>query len=134
MLRVVTIYPDKNATKLPDANAQRSSMMHETGHSWSYQQWGTDEKKGKWIDWQKAMDADGTSVSAYAKSAIAEDVAETVKIYGSTFGTPRFDEYRKIVPKRFEILDKEYKEKVGSKAPDPMGKGNQAKGGGGSWI
>lgn len=42
-------------------------------------------------------------------ASIAEDVAETIQIYVSTQSSPRFDEYRQIVPQRFAMLDKEYK-------------------------
>lgn len=54
------------------------------------------------------MDADKTAVSGYAMAAIAEDVAETIRVYVSTKGTPRFEEYEKIVPNRFAMLKKEY--------------------------
>jgi len=105
---VVTIYPDKETNALPGVDGQRSAIVHETGHTWSYKNWGEDKTKGKWLDWKKAMDDDRTSVSGYAMSAIAEDVAETIRVYVSNKGTPRFAEYQKIVPHRFEILKKEY--------------------------
>jgi hypothetical protein len=105
---IVTIYPDKTSNPLPDKNAQRSAMTHETGHTWSFKHWGTDETKGKWLDWKHAMQADKTSVSGYATSAIAEDVAETIRVYVSTKHTPRHEEYQRIVPHRFAILKKEY--------------------------
>jgi hypothetical protein len=105
----VTIYPDKRTKALPDDNYMRGTMIHETGHTWSYQNWGRDETKGKWVDWKKAMDADRVSVSGYAKAAIAEDVAETVQVYGSTKGKPKFEEYKRMVPHRFAILEKELK-------------------------
>lgn len=105
----VTIYPNKVVKPLPDAQGMRSSMVHETGHTWSYKKWGNDTTKGKWVDWKTAMDKDKTSVSGYAMADIAEDVAETVKVYGSTKGSPPFDEYRRIIPNRFTILDQEYK-------------------------
>jgi hypothetical protein len=105
---VVTIYPDKVSNKLPDDNGMRSAMIHETGHTWSYKKWGQDEKKGKWLDWKKAMDDDKVAVSGYATSAIAEDVAETIRVYVSTKGSARALEYQKIVPHRFAILKQEY--------------------------
>jgi hypothetical protein len=105
---VVMIYPDKSLP--PDANEMRGTMIHETGHTWSYQQWGDDQTKGKWAEWRKAMNKDKVAVSGYAKKAIAEDVAETVKIYVATQSSPnKKAEYRKIVPNRFAMLDKEYK-------------------------
>ena len=106
---VVTIYPDKTGTDLPSANYMKGTMAHETGHTWSYKTWGEDETKGKWLDWKAAMAKDKVSVSGYAMKAIAEDVAETIQVYVTTEGSPRKAEYRKIVPARFDVLDKEYK-------------------------
>lgn len=105
---VVTIYPDKSTKSLPNANYMRGTMVHETGHSWSYSKWGNDTTKGKWAEWKIAMDKDKVAVSDYAKNAIAEDVAETIQVYGTTKGTPRFNEYKTIVPHRFAILEQEY--------------------------
>jgi hypothetical protein len=105
---VVDIYADKTANALPGDTGMRNAMTHETGHAWSYKKWGNDTTKGKWVDWQKAMDADKVSVSGYATSAIAEDIAETVRVYVATRGSPRFEEYRKIVPNRFAMLKTEY--------------------------
>jgi|GEM_PF-2981717 len=106
---IVTIYPDKATKSLPGENYMRGTMIHETGHTWSYKTWGSDETKGKWLEWKQSMDADKVSVSGYATASIAEDVAETIQIYVSTQGSPRFEEYRQIVPHRFAMLDKEYK-------------------------
>lgn len=102
---IVTIYP--NNTPAPGANVIRGSMIHETGHAWSYQQWGQDQSKGKWNDWRTAMNADRISVSGYAMNDIAEDVAETVRVYGATKGTPKYDEYKAMIPKRLGILETE---------------------------
>jgi hypothetical protein len=104
---VVTIYPDKNA--LPGDNYMRGTMIHETGHTWSYQTWGQDTTKGGWVRWQAAMTSDKVSISGYAMASIAEDVSETITGYVSTKGSPKFAEYKAIVPARFAILDAEYK-------------------------
>jgi WXG100 family type VII secretion target len=106
---VVTIYPDKTSKPLPNDNYMRGTMIHETGHTWSYKTWGTDQAKGEWVNWQKAMDADKGHVSKYAQNAIAEDVAETIQAYVSTKGTPKFDEYRKQFPNRWKMLDEQFK-------------------------
>jgi hypothetical protein len=105
---VVTIYPDRTTNPLPNDDGRRSAMVHETGHTWSYKNWGTDTTKGKWAAWKTAMDADKTSVSGYANAAIVEDVAETIRVYVSTKGSPRAAEYNQIVPHRFTILKAEY--------------------------
>ncbi len=102
---IVTIYPNTGAQ--PDANVMRGSMIHETGHTWSYTNWGEDTAKGKWLDWKTAMSKDRISVSKYAMNDIAEDVAETVRVYGSTKGKPTYDEYKAMIPNRLQILEKE---------------------------
>jgi hypothetical protein len=104
---VVTIYP--NSTAPPNDNYLRGTMIHETGHTWSYKTWGQDTTKGKWVDWKTAMTQDKVSVSGYAMASIAEDVAETIQTYVSAKNSPRYDEYKKIVPKRYAILEAEYK-------------------------
>lgn len=106
---VVTIYPSKKSTSLPDDNYMRGTMIHETGHTWSYKTWGNDTTKGKWVEWKTAMDKDRVSVSGYAMASISEDVAETIQVYVSTQGTPKFNEYKSMVPNRFAMLDSEYK-------------------------
>ena len=103
---VVTIYPDE-AEPMPGAGAMRGTMIHETGHTWSYQEWGTNTNEGKWRDWQAAMALDKTSVSGYAQNSIDEDVAETVQVYCSTKGKPKYDEYKAIVPHRLAMLEEE---------------------------
>ena len=103
----VTIYPDSKAQ--PGDNYRRGTMIHETGHTWSYKAWGTDTSKGKWVTWKAAMTKDGNAVSDYAQASIAEDVAETIQIFGSMKGTPKYDEYKAMVPNRFKILEAEMK-------------------------
>ncbi len=103
----VTIYPSTGST--PSENYMRGTMIHETGHTWSKQAWGEDTTKGGWVKWKAAMDSDRASVSNYATNSLDEDVAETIQIYGGSTGTPAHDEYRRIVPARFAILDAELK-------------------------
>ena len=55
-----------------------------------------------------AKPGDKIAVSGYAMTTIFEDLAETIRVYVSTKGTPRFAEYEAIVPNRFEMLKKEY--------------------------
>lgn len=105
----ITIYPNAVADAMPDDNYMRGTMVHETGHTWSYQTWGQDTTKGKWLEWKAAMDKDKVPVSGYATASIDEDVAETIQIYVTTQGSPRHAEYRNIVPNRFAMLDSEYK-------------------------
>jgi hypothetical protein len=105
---VVTIYPDKVVTPLPDADYHTGSLVHETGHTWAFRTWGTNTKAGKWLAWKAAMTKDNAAVSPYATNAIVEDVAETIRVYVSTKGTPRFAEWELKVPNRFAMLKKEY--------------------------
>lgn len=105
---IVTIYPEKAADALSAPTAMSNAMVHETGHTWSYKTWGVDTTKGKWQDWKKAMAADKVAISGYATSSIVEDVAETIRLYQISKGTPTSAEYQKIVPHRFAILSQEY--------------------------
>ncbi|MES2642655.1 MAG: hypothetical protein V4850_24440 [Myxococcota bacterium] len=104
----VTIYPDDTG-KMPSQDYMNGTMIHETGHTWAYKQWGTDNTKGGWVKWQAAMDSDKASPSNYATNAIEEDVAEAIQLYGSTKGKPTYDEYKAILPARFAILEAEMK-------------------------
>jgi hypothetical protein len=103
---IVTVYPSKTVPQ-PAAEAMRGTLIHETGHTWSYKTWGNDKTKGKWGDWKACMDKDRVSVSGYAMNDIAEDVAETVQVYGSVKGTPKYEEYKAIIPSRLAMLEKE---------------------------
>ncbi|MBN3927755.1 DUF4157 domain-containing protein, partial [Nostoc sp. NMS4] len=105
----VDVYPDKTNNSLENEESQKNSLIHETGHIWSKQNWGNDKSKGKWLEWQKMMDADKVSVSGYAMASISEDFSETFAAYVGTKNSPAFDEYRQIVPNRFAMLEKEYK-------------------------
>lgn len=100
----ITVYP--GSVKQTD-NVMKTSVLHETGHTWSYRQWGKSSADAKWQPWKDAMASDRTSVSKYADASVDEDVAETVSVYGSTYGSPAYDEYAAMVPARFAILDKE---------------------------
>ncbi len=101
----ITIYADSG--EMPDEEELQGSMIHETGHTWSKQQWGQDTTSDAWKPWRDAMASDGVSVSTYADNSVDEDVAETIQVYGSTYNTPAYDEYAAMVPARFAILDRE---------------------------
>lgn len=103
---VVTIYPNAKKEQ-PGANYMRGTMIHETGHAWSYQNWGTKTTEGKWVEWKTCMTKDKNTVSGYAQASIEEDVAETIQVYGSTKGKPKYQEYKALVPARFAMLEGE---------------------------
>jgi hypothetical protein len=44
---VVTIYPDKDTNALPAVEGQRSAIVHETGHTWSFKTWGQGHHQGQ---------------------------------------------------------------------------------------
>ncbi|MCA9544481.1 MAG: LysM peptidoglycan-binding domain-containing protein [Myxococcales bacterium] len=98
----VTIYPTTSETAQDEMS---TSMIHETGHTWSKQQWGEDTTSAQWQPWRDAMASDRISLSNYATASLDEDVAETVQAYAANKGTPLHDEYRAMVPARFAILD-----------------------------
>ncbi len=102
---VVDIYPDSTPAVPASQSTLTGSMQHESGHVWSQRTWGTDRTQGRWLDWRAAMTSDGVAVSGYATEDIQEDVAETVQAYSSTEGAPAHEEYRRMVPARFAILD-----------------------------
>ena len=98
----IDVYP---TTTPPSAVGMGRDMIHETGHTWSKQQWGEDTSDPRWQPWLDAMASDRISVSDYATRDPDEDVAETIQTYCTTKGTPAHDEYRAMVPARFAILD-----------------------------
>jgi hypothetical protein len=101
----VTIYP---STAAHSQDSMSSDMIHETGHTWSHQQWGESTDDPRWQPWKDAIASDRISVSNYAAGAVAEDVAETIQIYAGYKGRPEHDEYRAMVPARFLILDEHF--------------------------
>lgn len=98
----ITIYPSQGAPM--DQAYTDDTMVHETGHTWSKQQWGEDTTADSWRPWRDAMASDGVSVSNYATASVDEDVGETLTVYNTTRGTPAFAEYQAMVPARFAIL------------------------------
>jgi hypothetical protein len=98
----ITIYPSQGSPQ--SQTYTDDTMVHETGHTWSKQQWGEDTTSDAWRPWRDAMASDGVSVSNYATASVDEDVAETITIYNTSKGTPQFAEYQAMVPARFAIL------------------------------
>lgn len=104
----VNIYPTPkqdskgNPLSLPSQGVLDGSLIHETGHILSGQEFGDKE----WKEWEAAMQKDGLSASVYAKNARGEDFSETLELYMRVKGTPQEAEIRAIMPERFAILDK----------------------------
>lgn len=94
---------------LKSDDTMRGALIHETGHIFAAKNWGEDYTKGKWSDWRKAAEGDVAWVSKYAQASPHEDFAETFTAYASSKGTPRFEKFKVLVPRRFAILDREVK-------------------------
>jgi len=88
-----------------DPGEAADSLAHETGHVWSGRLWIDPQRKA---EWEAAVASDGLVVSAYAKSSLGEDAAETVALYSMVRGTLREAEYRAMFPARFGILDQAF--------------------------
>lgn len=101
---VITIYPSHGDP--PNADKLWKGMLHEVGHIFSQQAWGTDETGPGWKDWREAMSADQVSSSDYADKSPQEDVADTLRAYILSKDSPEHEEYRAMFPHRFEILDR----------------------------
>lgn len=94
----VSIYPTTGDTQ---QQVLDGSLIHETGHILSGQEFGNAE----WAAWETAMSEDGISPSVYARSSREEDFSETLELYMLVRGTPQEAEIRAIMPERFAILD-----------------------------
>ena len=101
----IDIYPAQDPR---DVKYLADTLVHETGHAWSNKAWGDDPQGPAWAPWREAVRQDGLLPSTYAGSSPAEDVAESTALYLAMKGTPLADEYRKLYPKRFELLDRQF--------------------------
>lgn len=109
----VTVYPITNART---AKEHSVDFVHETGHILSQARFGPSMNKASWWRpggawwrrWDEAQAKDGLAVSKYGRNSSDEDLAEATALYLSTRGTPAHDEYRRLHPNRFAILDESY--------------------------
>lgn len=91
---------------------QLDSMVHETGHTWTYKTWGVDPTSKGWTAWRAAIAADGIYPSWYASVAFIEDAAESVLMYVAArstgdAGAALRAELEALYPNRWAILAKE---------------------------
>lgn len=104
----VTVFPWKR-TAASSPKDLATNMMHEIGHQWSMSAWGENFSRGRsaaWTKWAQAMKDDGLSPSTYGDNDVAEDVAESSALRASLLSHPELlDEYRRLFPHRFAILD-----------------------------
>jgi hypothetical protein len=97
-----------------------STMVHESGHTWSFRTWGFDPTSPGWKAWRAAIAADGLTVSWYAASGpdpavpgFLEDVAETVLVYcavrsAGQSGAALGAEMKALYPARWAILESQF--------------------------
>lgn len=76
------------------------ALVHETAHVLDDRMSAFDT-----IRWVAAMATDRIDASDYARKNLAEDFAETYRLYMSVRGTPDETEARSLMPERFAILD-----------------------------
>lgn len=104
----VTVFPWKRSAPSSPKDLA-TNMMHEIGHQWSMSAWGENFSRGRspaWTKWAQAMKDDGLSPSTYGDNDVAEDVAESSALRASLLSHPDLlDEYRRLFPHRFAILD-----------------------------
>lgn len=111
---VVRIYPQQQRQNF---EALTSSLVHETGHTITHQEWGTPRVErpngeirfvyegAEWDRYRDAAEADGILPSGYSATDIGEDAAEAMKLYTMVRGTPYEAELRTLYPNRFALLD-----------------------------
>jgi len=101
---VIEVFPTKNAKAQSYLDG---TMIHESGHILTEQQWGSDDTKGAdWKQWSKAIAADKNQVSRYGTSSPNEDFSEAFQQYITYKGTKYEADARKLWPNRFAIIDK----------------------------
>ncbi|MBZ4401958.1 hypothetical protein [Myxococcus sp. AS-1-15] len=116
---VVTIHPIWGLPEDPKQlqNHIDGTLVHELAHTVSKQAW---PKTSDWDAWTQAMETDGVSPSRYPQrklksegleKAMQEDFSEAVKLYDQVRGTPYEAELRAMMPKRFELLDRFFKDR-----------------------
>lgn len=99
---VVTAYPLGMGMEPP--SRRMSAMVHETAHLIDRH---LQKKIGpQWdADLKKAMQDDKLVPSQYGKESDGEDFAEAYLLYKLSKGKPEFEEYRKMYPNRFKLID-----------------------------
>lgn len=101
---IVSIYPSLGKPNQPSMNA---SFTHETGHILAGQRLGTSGAEGvKWSDWEAAIASDPVAPSAYGLKSRGEDFAEAFATYIALRATPEEALARRLMPTRFELLDR----------------------------
>ena len=98
----VDVYPASANKSLVEIE---TTMLHETGHSFSGRWWGHDNSKASWDKWKAAMKADGMNVSTYGKSSPNEDFAEAWTLWLPNRGTAAEKEIKALIPNRVKLME-----------------------------
>ncbi len=104
---VVYVFP---VHERQSARSLAVSLVHESGHVWSQDDWGVNGNEAGWAPWIQARDADARAISTYGANDTRDDLAEAAALYLSTRGTPHHERYRALFPNRFAMLDAHYAE------------------------
>jgi hypothetical protein len=104
---VVNVYPPPPGRER-DVSELVDDLVHEAGHAWSFHAWGREPAaSSQWMEWKQARLADARYPSQYGRLQLTDDAAETLFRYWATSGTPEFERWRKVLPARFAMLDRE---------------------------
>lgn len=114
---LVTVYPRET---MPSRAVLTSTIVHESGHSWSLREWGEHDSK-QWQTWKAAAASDGIAPSVYGKQSLDEDLAEAWVLYIESEGTPMHDVLREMMPNRFKLLDEAVASGILAKNPPARG-------------
>ena len=98
---IVDIYPQARAFGAAD---QRVGAEHESGHVVSMRAWGNSPHGPKWAPWREAMRKDGFASSAYAKTNILDDFAESWAMLMEVEGSARETEVEILMPARYKLM------------------------------
>jgi hypothetical protein len=108
----ITIYPYGLELMRRDEAILVKNFMHELGHAWSRIEWQRDPKARD--AWLAAIASDPGVASDYARmsfhssGAPDEDAAEATALFFLVRGTPRFEQYRAAMPRRFALIAKRF--------------------------
>ena len=101
---VVSIYPSEHPQRQTSLDG---NLIHESGHTFSSQKWGSNSTAAAWKPWRDAMAADGNAVSGYSygSGSASEDFSEAMVVYQAYKGTPQEKAMRAKYGHRFDVLD-----------------------------
>lgn len=104
----IGVFPQPGLEQATDPN----TLAHESGHVWTFLEFGLDPSSDGWREWLAAAQADQLAVSSYADSSFLEDTAEMVLLISAVRsmgaeGEALAEELRSLFPQRWAILERE---------------------------